>query len=366
MEQSKLPVTRRLIPIAAKARGLSLIELMISLALSVTLIMGVLTIYLDSSQTSRLSNAMARIQEAGRIATEIIARDVRMSGFQGCADPNSVSMTTIANNPPTANFFQTSLRGWEVANGTWADDTEFDGEAIEGNALVGSDVIAIQRGEVVSIGLTGNMTATNANIQVAGNLGLFEKYDMVLISDCENADLFRITSQPGSGTWAHAQGANSNSSNRLSQSYSDTARIMRFSSTAYFVADTGRVDSGGDAVFALYRQRESTAGGTFSVDELVEGIESLQILYGERLANDNIRYISADTADLDMTQVVAVKLGFLISSSGGVQSGTDQLSYDLPGETIVPAGTAGADVVHPLDNRIRRTFQTVINVRNRD
>ncbi len=361
MDQSTMSLTR---PSPMRAAGLSLIELLIALALSATLIIGVTTIYLDSSQTSRLSNSLARIQEAGRIATEIIARDVRMSGFQGCADPNSISMTIIANDPPTADFFQTSLRGWEVDNGTWADGTEFDGESIEGNAVVGSDVISIQRGEIVPINLTGNMTATNANIQVAGQLALFEQDDIVLISDCENADLFRISSNPESGTWAHAN--NVNSGNRLSQAYNDTARIMRFSSTAYFVADTGRDDARGNAVFALYRQRETNAGGTFTVDELVEGIESMQVLFGERLASDNIRYVPADTAGLNMSRVVAVKVGFLISSPESVQDGTDQLSYDLPGATVAPAGTAGASVFHPVDSRIRRTFESTINIRNRD
>lgn len=365
MDQHNTLLNRHPRTLPADSAGLSLIELMIALALSATLIIGVTTIYLDSSQTSRLSNSLARIQEAGRIATEIIARDVRMSGFQGCADPNSVSMTIIANNPPTADFFQTSLRGWEVDNGTWADGTEFDGESIEADAVVGSDVLAIQRGEVAPITLTGNMdSGTNANIQVAGELSMFEQNDMVLISDCENADLFRISSNPESGTWAHAN--NVNNSNRLSQQYTDSATIMRFSSTAYFVADTGRDDARGNAVFALYRQRETNAGGSFVVDELVEGIESLQVLYGERLPSDNIRYVPADTAGLDMSRVVAVKLGFLISSPESVQDGTDQLSYDLPGETVAPAGTAGAAVVHPADNRIRRTFESTINIRNRD
>ncbi|MEQ9544421.1 MAG: PilW family protein [Marinobacter sp.] len=364
MDQIKSPLNCQPRVFPKKAAGLSLIELMIALALSATLIIGVITIYLDSSQTSRLSNSLARIQEAGRIVTEIIVRDVRMSGFQGCADPNTISMTIIADNPPTTDFFQTSLRGWEVDNGTWADGTEFDGESIEGDAVVGSDVISIQRGEIVPINLTGNMTATNANIQVAGQLAMFDQNDIVLISDCENADLFRISSNPESGTWAHAN--NVNSGNRLSQAYNETARIMRFSSTTYFVADSGRVDARGNAVFALYRQRETNAGGSFAVDELVEGIESLQVLYGERLPSDNIRYVPADTAGLDMSRVVAVKVGFLISSPESVQDGNDQLSYDLPGETVAPAGTAGASVFHPLDNRIRRTFESTINIRNRD
>ncbi|KXO09376.1 MULTISPECIES: PilW family protein [Marinobacter] len=343
--------------------GLSLIELLIALALSATLIVGVITVYLDSNQTSRLSASLAKIQESGRIATEIIARDVRMAGFQGCADPNSVAMNIIANDPPTADFFESTLLGWEVGGTSWANGTSFSGEAIETAARVGSDVIAIQRGDMVPIQVTGNMTDTNANIQVSGQLSLFQQNDVVLISDCENADLFRISSTPTSGTWAHA--SNVNTSNRLSQAYNETARIMRFSSTAYFVADTGREDLAGNPIFALYRQRETNAGGVFVIDELVEGVESMQILYGERLSSDNIRYVPAGTSGLDMRNVVAVKIGLLISDAERVQTAPDQQSYQLPGQLIQPAGTAGASVTHPADNRIRRTFESTINIRNR-
>jgi type IV pilus assembly protein PilW len=134
-----------------KQAGLSLVELMVALALSATLILGIFTVYMDSSQTARVSTSLARIQESGRIATDIVSRDTRMVGFQGCADPNDVSMRIIAKNPPTSDFFSTTLRGWEVADATWANGTEFDSTPIEANAVVGSDVVAIQRGQTVDV-----------------------------------------------------------------------------------------------------------------------------------------------------------------------------------------------------------------------
>ncbi|WP_236744082.1 PilW family protein [Marinobacter similis] len=66
-----------------------------------------------------MGTSLARIQESGRIATDIMARDMRMVGFQGCADPDDVTMNVIANNPPTSDFFASTLRGWEVDDGAW-------------------------------------------------------------------------------------------------------------------------------------------------------------------------------------------------------------------------------------------------------
>lgn len=350
-------------------RGLSLVELIIALALSATLILGIFTVYMDSNQTSRLGTSLARIQEAGRIATDVMARDMRMVGFQGCADPDDVTLNIIAENPPTSDFFESTLRGWEVADATWADGTEFDGTTIESRALVGSDVLAVQRGESVEVEMTGKMDVSNANIQVVGSdVDLFAQDDMVLISDCEAADLFRITSTPSSGTWAHGKG--NNTDNRLSQLYNgDSARIMRFSATVYFVADTGRDDAQGNDIRALYRATNNllnSATPTFQIDEIVEGVESLQIEYGELLATDNIRYTTADNVG-DMAGVLAVRVGMLISDTDQVRDTGDTADYALPGETIEAETGAGAGAVtHPEDGRLRRSFTSTVMLRNRD
>lgn len=352
----------------APQAGLSLVELMIALALSASLILGIFTVYLDSNQTSRMSSSLARIQEGGRIATEIMARDMRMVGFQGCADPDDVTMNIIADNPPTNDFFASNLRGWEVTAANWADGTEFDGTPIEANALIGSDVVAVQRGETVDLEVTGNMSATNANIQVSGtDTDRFSQNGIVLISDCESADLFRISSNPSSGTWAHAQ--NVNSSNRLSQAYNESARVFQFTSSVYFVADTGRDDAQGNDIRALYRANNTLANAgapVFQIDELVEGVESLQIEYGEVLATNNIRYRTADNVG-NMANVVAIRLGMLLSDADAVRDDADLADYALPGEVVEAiTGAAAGAVTHPEDNRLRRSFTSTVMLRNRD
>lgn len=359
----KAPDVRNIANVRNAQRGLSLVELMVALALSATLIFGVFTVYMDSNRTSQVSNALARTQEAARIATDLMARDMRMVGFQGCADPDDVTLNIIADDPPTADFFETTLRGWEVTDGAWADGTEFDGTAIESGAKVGSDVISVQRGETMAIGLTGKMEVENANVQVTGNdVARFAQNDIVMISNCEAADLFRISSQPSSNTWAHAKGVNS--SNRLSRAYTADARIMKFSSSLYFVADTGRDDARGNDIFALYRQINQLDGTLLPPEEIVENVENLQIEYGELLATNNIRYRPADQVG-SMTSVKALRIGMLISHSDPVRDDNDTADYALPGETIT--GTSGGGTVtHPEDQRLRRTFVSTVMLRNRD
>ena len=82
--------------------GLSLVELMIALTLSVTLILGIFTVYTNSSQTTRVGESLARVQESGRIGLEIMSKEVRMAGYQGCSDNYTVPIRVIANNPPSS------------------------------------------------------------------------------------------------------------------------------------------------------------------------------------------------------------------------------------------------------------------------
>jgi type IV pilus assembly protein PilW len=65
-------------------RGFSLIELMVAILLSSLLLLGVLELYSNTSRTDRSGNELARIQESGRIAFELIGREARRVGYQGC------------------------------------------------------------------------------------------------------------------------------------------------------------------------------------------------------------------------------------------------------------------------------------------
>ncbi|NRB38250.1 MAG: PilW family protein [Pseudomonadales bacterium] len=345
--------------------GYTLIELMIAITLSTFLMAGVITIFVDSKQTDNVAEALARIQETGRTALDILTKDTRMAGYQGCADPETLEMNIIANNPPTNSFLTTAVRGWEVTSTTWAAGTEISGTEVESSARIGSDVIAIQRGVSGDTELVGNMAADNANIQVNNNNMGFAKNDIVIISDCESADMFRISSNPDSNTWAHAN--NVNSSNRLSQLYDDEANIFSFKSIIYFVADTGRKNAAGDAINALYQARDflnDSATTSFEIQELLEGVDSLQLLYGELLATGNMAFKTANNVT-DMQRVTAVKLGILVSSTTLSRSSNDSNTYNLPGQSIAAQATPANGREHKEDRRLRRDFTTTIAIRNR-
>jgi len=357
-------------------QGLSLVELLIALTISSILMLGVSTIYLNSGKTDKLGAELSRAQETGRFSIDFMAKDLRMAGYQGCMNPTSLKINIIANNPPTTDLFATAIRGFEVTNTSWANSpplpapqVEFDNTSIETRALVGSDVVALQRASTADIQLTGNMAASNANIQITGNPLGFQQNGLVVIASCETADMFRITNNPGTGTGIitldHSN--SSNSDNRLSVPYNTSAKIMTFESIVYFVASTGRVNEQGNPINALFRQTDqfdtTLPNNGFLIEELVEGVDNMQVTYGERLASGNIRYVDAANVT-DFQQVTSIHLGLLVSSTSDVLDIDDSQTYSLPGENIAPAGTAGAAVTHAADKRLRRAFTATIDIRN--
>lgn len=350
---------------ARSAAGFSLVEIMVALLVSLFLLAGVLQLYLGNQQTSRLGNGVGEVQQAGQFALEDLSDSLRMAAFQGCADAQRVTAPVRALNAPTADLAATAVRGFEVAtNGTWTGGTA----PINWSGTVPrplSDVVQVQGGSRAVANLSATMGSDTAQVALATNPDNLTAGEMVIIADCRAADLFRITAVTGGLTLTHTTADNTTGS--LSKAYVHTglnaAQATRFNSWVYFVRDTGRDAADGSAIFALFRLDTSRTGQT--AQELVEGVEYLQVLYGERIGAQNIRYRTAPNV-ADWSRVVAVKLALLAGSRDPVLDAADATAgYVLLDQTVAKSGTSGATITYPDDRRLRRVFAATVNVRNR-
>ncbi len=108
--------------------------------------------------------------------------------------------------------------------------------------------------------------------------------------------------------------------------------------------------------------RKDLLGGTFGLgQELVEGVESLRVLYGEDLNGDR----SADVylvpnAVTDWTRVVSIRLGLLVRTPQQTGQDVDTRAYDL----LADAGSTADDFDPVDDKRQRRLFSSTIQLRN--
>jgi prepilin-type N-terminal cleavage/methylation domain-containing protein len=79
-----------------RQQGFSLIELMIALLISSILMLGAIQLFSNTSASDRTNTAIARVQENGRVALEIIGADARRAGYQGCSSAaNKVTIGSL-------------------------------------------------------------------------------------------------------------------------------------------------------------------------------------------------------------------------------------------------------------------------------
>lgn len=88
--------------------GLTLVEILLAFAISAFLIAGVIQLLIGSKQTYRSSEGLSRIQENGRLALEMMARNIRMAGFY----PRITTTVIVAGPSPIIERSQSSPPGW--------------------------------------------------------------------------------------------------------------------------------------------------------------------------------------------------------------------------------------------------------------
>jgi len=338
-----------------KQAGLSLVELMIALLLSTLLTLGIFTMYMDSTETSRVSRSLARVQESGRIALDIMAEDLRMLGFLGCSYPMqdvrpSFLASDLVSDSDDEAFFASGIRGAVVGEEDWADIVDdFGVGALAANAVAGSDVFQLRYANGPGLALDQDMAAPGSVISTGSDEAVtrFRIGGNALITNCATADMFTVRDPDGFED-------NEINHDELSTTYPEGSRVLQFRTITYWVGDTGRTDQNGNAIFALYQNGL----------EAVSGVERMQVLFGVR-DGGQVSFLTADNiTDDEWSEIEAAQVGLLVSDEQAVLEEADAKQYVLPGLTVDPSGTAGAAATYPADGRLRTTFTMTVKVRN--
>lgn len=245
--------------------GLSLIELMISMALGLLVILAVTYVYAGSRTNYRHQESFSAVQEAGRIALETISRDVRMAGYPGCGN-----LTFLRHlSPDFSNA--TALAGTPAADASVPDTIS----VTRGSALLTT---------LISMPLTNQVNLEPAGLAV---MGVPAVGTQLLITDCAYSELLTVASVAGGLVTATAN---------LTRQYGAGSFVMRRENVAYTVAGN-----------ELLRNGQSVAGG----------VTNMKIFYGVDTDADR----SADTyisdpgalAPVGWPNVVAVRVNLTIN-----------------------------------------------------
>ncbi|WP_261843466.1 PilW family protein [Aliamphritea ceti] len=314
-------------------RGLSMIELMVSMVIGLVIMGAVLQAFLSTNQSYRIQNAQSRIQEDGRAAIHFVAQDIRAADFWGCLPNKAVIKNQLDSKSP--DYVPLSY--------DYAVNPSVNG--IENNGVNSSDSLILRGAASTGHQLAAaGMANVTSDIVIKANMGLSQNH-IVLISDCLSGDIIQITNNPevtGSATLQHGNKPDpaitpGNARASLSTAYSSNAEVFTLQNTAYSV-----VMSGG----APTLQRNGL--------DLVPNIEEMQVLFGEDTdANFSANYYVSANNVVNMDNVVSIRVAFLVRSNLDNLVINPQV-YNFDGRTITAQ-----------DNRIRHVFTTTVSIRNR-
>jgi len=303
-----------------------------------------LKVYVDASRMYRFNEGLARVQENGRFALEFIRRDARVAGFWGCYSDAKLSNAIQEDSDAYINV------GAGHITGTEGGDDKAD--SITFRSATGSGTL-----------VTSDMSGPDDTITVDG-VGALATGTAALISDCENGDLFQITGI-SSATLAHAVGAGANETPNLSKAYFAGARVYEARQTTYCVADGIGKDKDGKPIPSLRRAYgKDSVSDCATGDELLEGIENMQILYGEDTDADAEgangdgtanRYVDITYPPLEKKRIVSVRILLLVRSINNNLT-TEPSPYIFNGITVTPGST---------DKYLRKVFTTTVTLRNK-
>lgn len=371
------------------SRGFSLIELMVAITLGLLLTAGLVQLFSATRVTFNTNDALARVQENGRFALENLKSALREAGTLGfCA--GQVPITSHLNTGCSGgidDFFNPdfSVVGWEYAGtgltesytlptdldpGT-ASASDWDSSAnspdlptqLSGLVSPGSDVL-VTRNLVVVDSFTAdplNPHDPDEDITLTASSELRDN-SVLLITDCSSADLFQNTAGPSdsklssSGGSCSSPGPGNDGSIDWSTTYNDSMQTFRIEQVAYYIG----VNDAGEP--GLYRWNMSNGTAAARAEEIIEGAENLQILYGfSRVAPDGDgqhvnNWLSADEIPTDgWPQVIALRVGMSVRSTERGDLDNSDITLDL----------ASAQITAPGDGRIRQGFSTAVALRNR-
>lgn len=338
---------------ASGQSGLSMIELLIAMALGLLLTLGVTQIYLSGNKTYRQTQGLSHAQESTRFVSAILAPDLRSAGSYGCIAEMGRPIDQVVNNRLNGVLtipITQAVQGWEY-NGTgpgdnvtlapamntpaasnWASGTL--GTALPatlvGSVITNSDVIIVNG--LTPIGVSVNGVSSASSIPLTDGTGVGEnRIILATREDCSEGELFQKSDNATatSITMAGVGGTPGNDTDEFEETYDTESKVYEYTSVAYYIGE------GTNDEPALFRKLMTPDDNP---QELVSGVETLQILYGVDTNGTNAAddYLPANQV-ANWDSVASVRFSVMTRSQGEVLIEANDRNFDMLGSEVAQA-----------------------------
>ncbi|HNH20372.1 MAG TPA: PilW family protein, partial [Pseudomonadales bacterium] len=313
----------------ARQAGLSLVELLVTLTLSLLLLAGLTRIVIGGKESQKTQNALASLQESGRHLLQSLGDEARMAGYAGCSPIiNNLLDTASADYDATLFDLATAVDGWNysgtapgngftqttqnpngLALNSWRSPAGGDLAAdFQNDVVQGSDLLVVKRADqridiALATGVTRvDITTPQVDLDEASEWDLNPDNEaktfaastaaqkksrrnlFLLLSSCVSADLFQncgggatdsrdLDRTPACNNAAGTALTPGNGAAVWSTPITQASELHGVKNTVFYI---GRNPAGQPA---LYRKVYRDETGE-DAEELAEGVESLQLRYG--------------------------------------------------------------------------------------
>ena len=314
-------------------RGMSLIELMISITIGLLILVALSTLFINQSRSRVELDKSNRMIDNGRYALEVLSDNLRLAGYYGEFTPASGVPAVPATLPDPCSTaaidmtaaIQLAVQGYDAAGPTSsiASLPPLCGLTYAaGSDLTlkpGSDILVIRRVSTATALAQGYAMLGTHYLQAS--LCQYDLAPFIIDTVPANFTLRQKKCTPTSTT--------------------PYANVRQFVVQVYFVSPNDKVIAGvGDNIPTLKRMALDPTSHNFVTTPLVEGIDYMQLEYGLDANNDGVAdsYVTAPAAT-DWPNVVAVKMHILAKNTEATKSYTDSKTYDLGlAGTVAPGG----------------------------
>ena len=322
-----------------RQRGVTLIELLVAVAISLFMIAALVTLYVNNSVARQELDRSSRQIENGRFAIDMMRDDLALAGYYGEIAPRDVTTYTVPNPCEVS----VASMGWSTAAAPSPLQLPVAVQGPQGTTTIPS---AWSCGTLNQRADTGYLVVRRAQPDAIAATAAGSGVHYIQTSGClDNTTPFRLDTGPGASKFT------------LTGTDCATVRQVRpYLSRLYYVSTCG-ICSPSDDVPTL-KVRELRDGAM--VDRTIaDGIEDLQFEFGRDTNGDGIvdSYVTSGAAT-DWQNVVAVRIWVISRSTDPSPGYTDNKTYDRGtafGPYPVPAGPP---------NFKRRVYSTLVQLPN--